>query len=48
VESGNGPARALYHAFGFVTYGIEPQAYALDGEYWDSEMMTLDLRWTVE
>ncbi len=43
VESGNEAARALYHAFGFVTYGIEPQAYKLDGRYWDSEMMTLDL-----
>lgn len=40
----NEAARALYHAFGFVTYGIEPQAYKLDGRYWDSELMTLDLR----
>jgi RimJ/RimL family protein N-acetyltransferase len=48
VESGNEAARALYHAFGFVTYGIEPQAYKLDGRYWDSEMMTLDLREIVE
>jgi RimJ/RimL family protein N-acetyltransferase len=44
VESGNEAARALYHTFGFATYGIEPQAYKLDGRYWDSEMMTLDLR----
>lgn len=44
VESGNEAARALYHALGFVTYGIEPQAYKLDGRYWDSELMTLDLR----
>lgn len=44
VESGNDAARALYHALGFVTCGIEPQAYKLDGRYWDSEMMTLDLR----
>jgi RimJ/RimL family protein N-acetyltransferase len=48
VESGNEAARTLYHAFGFVTYGIEPQAYKLDGRYWDSEMMTLDLREIVE
>jgi RimJ/RimL family protein N-acetyltransferase len=48
VESGNEAARALYHAVGFVTYGMEPQAYKLDGRYWDSEMMTLDLRETVE
>ena len=44
VESGNEAARALYHAFGFVTYGVEPEAYKLDGRDWDSEMMTLDLR----
>ncbi len=43
VETTNQPARALYHALGFVTYGIEPQAYRLDGEYWDSELMTLAL-----
>lgn len=41
VEGGNQAARALYHAVGFVTYGIEPQAYKLDGEYWDSELMSL-------
>lgn len=44
VESGNDAARALYHACGFVTYAIDPDAYKLDGRYWDSEMMTLDLR----
>lgn len=43
VEATNQPARALYHALGFVTYGIEPQAYRLNGEYWDSELMTLAL-----
>jgi ribosomal protein S18 acetylase RimI-like enzyme len=43
VEAGNEPARALYRSFGFVTYGLEPQAYLLDGEYWDSELMTLRL-----
>ena len=43
VEAGNAAARALYHAVGFVTYGVEPQAYKLDGEYWDSELMSLAL-----
>lgn len=43
VEAGNEAARALYHSLGFVTYGIEPQAYKLDGEYWDSELMSLRL-----
>jgi RimJ/RimL family protein N-acetyltransferase len=46
VEAGNEAARALYQSLGFVTYGVEPQAYKLDGQYWDSEMMSLDLkRW---
>jgi ribosomal protein S18 acetylase RimI-like enzyme len=43
VEAGNGAARALYHSLGFVTYGVEPQAYKLGDQYWDSEMMTLRL-----
>lgn len=43
VEPGNEAARALYHALGFVTYGIEPQAYKLGGDYWDSELMSLGL-----
>lgn len=46
VEAGNEAARALYNSFGFVTWGIEPQAYKLDGEYWDSEMMSLSLTQT--
>jgi ribosomal protein S18 acetylase RimI-like enzyme len=44
VEPTNAPARTLYHTLGFVTYGTEPEAYSLDGEYWDSELMSLDLR----
>jgi ribosomal protein S18 acetylase RimI-like enzyme len=44
VEATNEAARALYHSLGFVAYGIEPQAYKLDGEYWDSELMSLALR----
>lgn len=44
VEADNAPARALYHSLSFVTYGIEPQAYKLDGQYWDSELMSMDLR----
>jgi RimJ/RimL family protein N-acetyltransferase len=43
VEAGNEAARALYHSLGFVTYGTEPQAYKLDGQYWDSELMSLRL-----
>jgi ribosomal protein S18 acetylase RimI-like enzyme len=44
VEPTNAPARTLYHTLGFVTYGMEPQAYSLDGQYWDSELMSLRLR----
>lgn len=47
VETTNAAARRLYHAFGFVTYGVEPQAYSLNGEYWDSELMSLALHETV-
>ncbi|WP_420129031.1 GNAT family N-acetyltransferase [Longimicrobium sp.] len=48
VESGNKAARALYHSFGFATYGIEPEAYKLNGKYWDSEMMSLSLKKTAQ
>ena len=43
VVTTNQAARALYHACGFVTYGIEPQAYLFEGEHWDSELMSLAL-----
>jgi ribosomal protein S18 acetylase RimI-like enzyme len=39
----NQAARSLYLGLGFVTYGLEPQAYCLEGEYWDSEHMALVL-----
>jgi ribosomal protein S18 acetylase RimI-like enzyme len=43
VTTTNTPARELYRAFGFVTYGIQPDAYRADGVSWDSELMTLAL-----
>ena len=43
VESTNTAARALYHAFGFVTWGVQPDAYRAGGRSWDAEMMTLAL-----
>jgi RimJ/RimL family protein N-acetyltransferase len=43
VETTNAAARALYLAFGFTPYGVQPDAYRLDGTSWDSELMTLDL-----
>lgn len=43
VTTTNAPARALYRAFGFVPYGVQPDAYRADGRSWDSELMTLAL-----
>jgi ribosomal protein S18 acetylase RimI-like enzyme len=43
VEATNTAARALYHAFGFVTYGVQPDAYRADGQSWDAELMTMAL-----
>lgn len=43
VESTNVPARALYRAFGFVAYGVQPDAYRADGQSWDSELMSMSL-----
>lgn len=44
VVTANESARRLYLAAGFVTYGIEPDAYRMDSQSWDSELMTLALR----
>lgn len=43
VTVGNDAARALYASFGFVPYGVEPDAYRLGGQSWNSELMTLAL-----
>lgn len=43
VESGNTAARTLYHASGFTTYGVQPDAYRADGQSWDAELMTMAL-----
>ena len=43
VVPDNLAARSLYLRLGFVTYGLEPQAYCLDDTYWDSEHMALVL-----
>ena len=43
VEAGNSGARALYAAFGFVTYGVHPDAYRADGRSWDAELMAMPL-----
>jgi ribosomal protein S18 acetylase RimI-like enzyme len=36
-------ARKLYAALGFRTYGIEPRAVRVGGEYFDEELMFLEL-----
>ena len=36
-------ARALYHALGFVPWGMEPAALKIDGEYVDEEYLVLEL-----
>lgn len=43
VVPGNQAARSLYLRLGFIPYGLESQAYCLDGTYWDSEHMALEL-----
>lgn len=44
VEATNTAARALYHAFGFVTYGVQPDAYRAGGRSFDAELMSMALR----
>ena len=39
----NEPARNLYHALGFVTYGIDERGLKLGAHYWDEERMVLHL-----
>jgi ribosomal protein S18 acetylase RimI-like enzyme len=39
----NEPARNLYHALGFVTYGIDKRGLKLGAQYWDEELMVLHL-----
>lgn len=44
VTTTNTAARALYLAFGFVPYGVQPDAYRSGGQSWDTQLMTLALR----
>ena len=43
VESTNKRAKSLYASFGFETYGIERQAIFFVGEYFDEDLMALQL-----
>ena len=44
VAVSNAPARRVYHARGFVPYGIELKAICIDGEYFDEELLVLDVQ----
>ena len=43
VVARNKRARSLYVSLGFETYGVEPNALFVDGEYLDEELMVLSL-----
>ena len=43
VVARNKRARSLYASLGFETYGVEPNALFVDGEYLDEELMVLRL-----
>ncbi len=43
VTTTNTAARGLYAAFGFVPYGVQPDAYRSGGRSWDTELMTMAL-----
>ena len=43
VESTNEPARSLYLSSGFETYGIERRALLVGGEYFDQQLMAIEL-----
>lgn len=44
VRVGNARARRLYRSLGFIPYGVEPGGICLDGEFFDDELLALDLR----
>jgi ribosomal protein S18 acetylase RimI-like enzyme len=41
VVTDNVPARRLYEARGFTTYGTEPRSLLIDGRYYDEHLMVL-------
>lgn len=43
VTTTNTAARALYLSFGFVPYGVQPDAYRSGGRSWDTELMTMEI-----
>jgi len=43
VSAANEPARALYRALGFTTYGTEPQALSVGSSFVANDLIQLDL-----
>ena len=43
VVTTNNAARSLYRSMGFEVYGTVPQAFKVDEQYWDEELMVLRL-----
>jgi RimJ/RimL family protein N-acetyltransferase len=43
VTAANGAARRLYERAGFASYGVEPRALKIDGDYLDEVMMVRPL-----
>jgi ribosomal protein S18 acetylase RimI-like enzyme len=44
VNAENAPAKKLYAAIGFSTFGVEPRAMQVAGRFYDEEHMVLKLR----
>lgn len=44
VVTSNEAAKKLYFGVGFQTYGLERQALKYEGQYWDEELMALELK----
>lgn len=44
VVTNNEAAKRLYIAVGFQTYGLERRALKYEGQYWDEELMALELK----
>lgn len=42
VVATNEPARRIYHALGFKTYGVEPKSLFVQGQYLDQELLYID------
>lgn len=42
VVTTNTPAKRIYHALGFRTYGVESKSLYVEGEYLDEELIAID------